>query len=341
MQRLIIYLVLFLSTITLPQSKQQFAELGDFKLTSGEILYNCTLGFRTIGELNSDSSNVVIYPTWFGGTSEALYSLVAKNGFIDTSKYFVIAIDALANGISTSPSNSELQKRNDFPDITIDDMVNSQYKMLRGTFGFEHIYAIVGGSMGGMQALQWIVSYPNFIDKAVAYVSSPRRSTYDRLLMEFREEMIETYQKIGADESIINKMINYTNQLFSRSPEYFIENVSHENFQEFIEKKIENRDQSKTFTVDNHLVQLKAMMKHNIYKDYNNSVEETAYHIKTKLLLIMNKTDMLVHPSASLELANSFDCEVYMLDNNCGHLGVGCEISKCSKIIDNFLVNSN
>ncbi len=335
--KFIFYTLLLISSFLFPQSEQRFAEIGNLELLNGSTLFNCKIGYRTFGKLNPDSSNVVIYPTWFGGTSEHISGLIGKGKIVDSSKYFVIAIDALANGVSTSPSNSKLQSGNNFPEITIDDMVNSQYKMLKEHFGFKHIHAIIGGSMGSMQALQWIVSYPNFISKAIPYVASPRRSTYDRLIMQFRKKTIETYRELGADDKLISTMINYTTQLFVRSPEYIIENISHDDFESYIYKKIENREPSKTFTIDNHLAQLKAMISYNIYKDFNNSVAETARHIKAKVFLILGETDMLVHPAPALELADELGCKVLLLENNCGHLAPGCELQKCSNYINYFL----
>ncbi len=338
--KFVLFTIVLISSLLFPQAKQQFAEIGNLKLLSGCTLFNCKIGYRTFGKLNSDSSNVVIYPTWFGGTSQHISNLIGEGGIVDSSKYFVIAIDALANGVSTSPSNSKLQSGKDFPEISIDDMVNSQYKMLTENFRFKHIHAIIGGSMGSMQALQWIVSYPNFISKAIPYVASPRRSTYDRLIMQFRKRIIETYRELGADDKLINTMLNYTTQLFVRSPEYIIENISHDDFESYLDKKIENREPSKTFTIDNHLAQLKAMISYNIYKGFNNSVTETAQHIKTKVFLILGKTDMLVHPAPALELADELGCKVLLLENNCGHLAPGCELKKCGIQISSFLKGS-
>lgn len=50
------------------QSLQRFANIGDLKLQSGKTLYNCQIGYRTFGSINVDSSNIIIYPSWFGGT---------------------------------------------------------------------------------------------------------------------------------------------------------------------------------------------------------------------------------------------------------------------------------
>jgi homoserine O-acetyltransferase len=325
-------------SIVFPQGEQQFATIGDLQLESGATLLNCKVGFRTFGKLNSDSSNIIIYPTWFGGTSEHIKNSIGKNKLADDSKYFIIAIDALANGVSTSPSNYKLQSGEKFPEIAIEDMVNSQYKLLTEHFGVKHIFAIIGGSMGSMQALQWIVSYPDFIDKAIPYAATPRRSSYDQLIMAFRLKMIKSYRELGAADDFINTMINYTTQLFVRSPEYRIEHTSYEEFPAYLEK-VENRKPSKTFSIDNHLAQLEAMATYNIYKNYNNSIAETVKHIHTEVFFILGKTDMLVHPAPALELAEILNCKVLLLENNCGHLALGCDLQKCSFEINKFLSN--
>src|SRR5947209_8395270 len=102
-----IMLVLFLAVMARAQEGQQFAELGDFKLESGATIRNCRLGYRTFGKLNAAKSNAVIFPTWFTGTSEELVEQVGPKGIIDASRYFVVTIDALGDGVSSSPSNSK------------------------------------------------------------------------------------------------------------------------------------------------------------------------------------------------------------------------------------------
>ena len=91
--------------------EQQFAALGDFKLKSGEVIRDCRIGYRTFGRLNEQKSNAIVLPTWASGTSEQLKSNIGPGRLMNSEKYFVIAIDALGNGVSSSPSNSKLQPR--------------------------------------------------------------------------------------------------------------------------------------------------------------------------------------------------------------------------------------
>ena len=176
----ILTIVLFTSLFA--QSEQLLAEIGNFKLVSGETIYKCKIGYRTFGTLNTEKSNAVLYPTWFGGKSESLANLIGPDKVVDSEEYFVIAVDALGNGVSSSPSNCEYQSNKNFPEITIKDMVNSQYKLLTEHLGIKKLHGMIGGSMGGMQVFEWIVSYPDFMEKAIAYVGSPKLTSFDILL---------------------------------------------------------------------------------------------------------------------------------------------------------------
>ena len=64
--------------------QQQFASLGDFKLESGEAIRDCRLGYRTFGQLNSDKSNAILFPTWFTGTTAQLVELVGPGKIVDS-----------------------------------------------------------------------------------------------------------------------------------------------------------------------------------------------------------------------------------------------------------------
>jgi homoserine O-acetyltransferase/O-succinyltransferase len=328
-------LIIFSSTLVTAQSQQQFAEIGTLELVSGELITNCNIGYRTFGKLNADSSNVIIYPTWFEGTTENVGRLIEKYIFIDTSKYFIIAMDALGNGISTSPSNYNVYKIKTCPEISIRDMVNSQYKMLTEVFKLKHIFAAVGGSLGAMQVLEWSVAYPNFISKIVAYVGTPKMSTYDLLWINAQLNIIQTGKHYGVTEKEIRKSLAMMMAGIGRTPDYIVEKVKPEDFQNYL-KDFDN-EYSSTFTLEDYENQLKAIMHHDIAKGFNGSMEDAANSINAKLFLIISETDLLVNPIETKRFAKLTNAKTMILNNNCGHLAVSCEIERCREEIALFL----
>jgi homoserine O-acetyltransferase len=79
---------------------QQFATLGDFKLVNGGVIRDFRIGYRTLGTLNAGRSNAILFPTWFTGKSIDLVNSVQHDKLIDTSRYFVIFVDAIGDGVS-------------------------------------------------------------------------------------------------------------------------------------------------------------------------------------------------------------------------------------------------
>lgn len=161
---------------------QQFAMLGDFKLQSGAVIRDFRIGYRTLGKLNPDKSNAILWPTWLGGRSEELLQFVGPGNVVDISKYFVILADSIGNGVSTSPSNSSSQPLMKFPAFTIRDMVESEHRLVTQVLRLEHLHAVMGLSMGGMQAFEWAVAYPDFMDLTIPMAGSPQSTSYDKLL---------------------------------------------------------------------------------------------------------------------------------------------------------------
>jgi homoserine O-acetyltransferase len=119
--------------------EEKFASLGDFRLYSGEVIRDCKIGYRSVGELNAAKSNAVLFPIFSGGTSKDLTGLVGPGKFVDSSKYFVILVDSLGNGVSSSPSNSTLQPHMLFPKFTIRDIVESEHDLVMKTLGISHL----------------------------------------------------------------------------------------------------------------------------------------------------------------------------------------------------------
>jgi homoserine O-acetyltransferase len=148
---------------------QSFAE-GDLKLESGEAIKDFSISYVTHGKLNEKKSNAILMVTAISGNHHRIDFMIGPGKALDPDKYFIVCTDAIANGLTTSPSNSKTQPRMSFPKFGIRDMVESQYRLMKEKFGIDHVVAVIGPSMGGMQALQWGVSHPDYMDALVAMV---------------------------------------------------------------------------------------------------------------------------------------------------------------------------
>jgi homoserine O-acetyltransferase/O-succinyltransferase len=313
---------------------QQFADLGDFSLEDGGFLKDCRIGYRIIGTINADSSNIIMYPTWFGGTSEHIYHLIRIHAFLDTMRYAVIAVDAPGNGVSTSPSNSRFQPGSAFPAIRIIDMARTQYALLR-ELGIGRIHAVIGGSMGGMQCFEFICEYPEVADKAVLYVTTPRESAYDILRGKIGQSIIELGREYGIPESEYMKPLRIIQLLNGKSPGFFAQEMEAKEAWSLLEDF--NDYEPGVFPADNFYCQSHAISLHDISWRDGGDMDRTAKRIRTEMLIIVNRQDHMVNPHPALELAEQTRSRKLVLDNERGHLGVTHEIRKVRRSISRFL----
>src|SRR5262249_11477652 len=151
----------------------QRIHLGDLALEGGEAIRNFEISYVTHGTLSSAADNAILVLTAIGSIHHRLDFLIGPGRPLDPDRYFIICADAIGNGMTTSPSNSPAQPDLAFPRFAIRDMVESQ-RMLVNRLGIRQLVAVVGASMGGMQALQWGVSAPDRMRSIVALVPMAR-----------------------------------------------------------------------------------------------------------------------------------------------------------------------
>ena len=144
------------------------AALGTLALESGESIENFEQAYVTHGELDAQKSNVILVCASLTGNHRRLDFLIGPGKALDPARWFVVATNPIGNGLSTSPSNSRTQPRMRFPRFNIRDMVAAQYRLLMEHLRIHRVRAVVGASMGGMQALQWAASHPRFMRAVVA-----------------------------------------------------------------------------------------------------------------------------------------------------------------------------
>lgn len=178
-------------------------------LKSGEVLPSYDLIYETYGTLNADKSNAVLichalsgnhhvagkhseadkYPGWWD-------NMIGPGRPLDTNRFFVIGLNNLG-GCHGSTGPSSLNPATgkpwgaDFPVVTVEDWVASQAR-LADHLGIQQLAAVIGGSLGGMQALQWTLSYPDRVRHALVIASAPNLTAQNMAFNEVARQAIMT-----------------------------------------------------------------------------------------------------------------------------------------------------
>jgi len=155
--------------------------IKNFKFTSGEVLPELRLHYRTLGRPQRDASgkvrNAVLIIHGTGGSGAAFAAnpifggeLFVPGGVLDANRYFLIIPDALGHGGSSKPSDG-LRAR--FPRYGYIDMVEAQYRLVTEGLQVNHLRLVMGTSMGGMHTWIWGERYPDFMDALMPLGSLP------------------------------------------------------------------------------------------------------------------------------------------------------------------------
>jgi homoserine O-acetyltransferase len=309
-------------------------------LESGRILEPFDIAYETYGQMNEAKDNIVLVCHALSGSHHAagLYEGDRKPGWwdgligpgkgVDTDTHFVIATNVIGSCFgSTGPMSpqypSEEPYRLRFPVVTIKDMIRAQ-KQLLSSLGIHHVKAIVGGSMGGMQALQFAVDYPNFADRIIAlaatYATRPWTIAFNKVAMEaIRNDprfANGNYPKGAFDEEGLSGLaigriaghISYLSpqsmdEKFGRSyvgTDGLFELFGRYEVERYLEYNTANF--ARTFDPLSYLYIVKAINTFNLSRGYD-SLYEAISRIKAHVHLISFSGDMLFFPDEMAHIA--------------------------------------
>lgn len=285
------------------------AHIGDFKLDNGGTIRDCIVGYRTYGALAADKSNVIVVLTWFGGTTAGLEQWIGPGKLYDSSKYFIVSIDAFGDGISSSPSNGANET------FTMRDMVRAQHEFLTRELKLDHVLAVSGLSMGGMQTFQWIASYPHFMTKAIPIVGSPKLTAYD--LMFWKAELSVIASPNGMDAAAD------MNDLHLHTPAWVNAHVK-----DVDAARREHREFLSHINVNNYASQLRMMI--------GLDIGPPPAKLPQTLVVIADQ-DLTVNPAPASDFARATGSELLTLTSDCGHLATSCENSRLTAEVNRFL----
>lgn len=213
--------------------KPQYHILKDFQFESGEVLPELKLEYATQGIKKLDNegniTNAFIYLHGWSGdytSVENLKSVIGPGKAIDTNHYYVISPTALGAPGSSAPSTSPL--KTEFPRYNIKDMVKAHYQLITRGLGIKHLKGIMGTSMGGFQALNWGIEYPDFLDFLILNGTSHRISNrmygvYDLMNQIIKDDSGYENGNYTENPAKVMEKSAYLSFLWSLSPENYEE----------------------------------------------------------------------------------------------------------------------
>jgi homoserine O-acetyltransferase len=158
-------------------------QLGDVTLQSGQVLRGAQLAYVTRGQLAPRGDNAVLFPTYYTGTHRQNLAMVGAGRALDPEKYFIVIVNLLGNGESSSPSNHPTQGAAQFPRISMLDNVQAQWRLLEH-LRVERLALAFGWSMGAQQAYHHAALYPERVERLLAVCGSARTSPHNRVFLE-------------------------------------------------------------------------------------------------------------------------------------------------------------
>ena len=356
-------------------------------LESGRILEPYQIAWTTYGKLNSYRDNVILVTHALTGSHKPVKeegceifnngwwdTLIGDGKAIDTKKYFVISTNVIGSPFgSTSPISpiNPLNPTNElyrfrFPVITIRDMVRAQHILLQ-SWGIRRVKAIIGGSMGGMQALQFGVDYPNFAEKIIAIASTwatqPWTIAFNRVTQEaiMRDPKfqngnysIDEVAQNGLDGLAIGRMAGHISFLSHHSmKKKFGRNYLKDDgyydingrFQVDSYLQYNGNKFSKKFDPLSYLYLTKAINIFDLSNGFE-SLQQALEGVIAKTILISFSGDLLFLPSELEEVQKAMEeigkgqlVKYFEIDSNYGHDAFLVEFDKFQDIIKNELKN--
>lgn len=349
-------------------------------LESGRILEPYDITYETYGELNDDKSNVVVICHALTGSHHCAGTyedenkagwwdaLIGPKKAINTDKYFVICANVIGSCFGSSgPMSPQLPHHNPyrykFPVVTIKDMVKAQ-RILFDRLGIHNVYAIIGGSMGGMQALHFALHYPKFASKVISlaatHATQPWAIAFNKVAQEsilkdpdFKQGYYDSdiIKERGLSGMAVGRMAGHISFLSHESMndkfgrEYKRTDGLYELFGKFqIESYLEYNGYNFTKWFDplSYLYIIKAINIYDLSRGFD-SLQDAMKKISTELHLISFSKDQLFKSSEMKELSDTLTQIGYKnhyykdIKSDYGHDAFLVEFDKFDKYIKDIL----
>ena len=333
---------------------RHFQHKGDFQLERGSYLRDIEIAYSTFGRLNEKKDNVIWVCHALTANSDVADwwpNTVVKDGFLDPEKWFVVCANILGSHygstgpLSLNPETGE-KYYNDFPKLTIRDMVKAHI-LLSNYLGIGEIYAVIGSSLGGFQAMEWALMQSERIKKLVLIATDTSVSPWAAGLNETQRMAIESDAEYGEhrDDAGIKGLAaaraiallsyrgasgyNLSQKNREETPEFSHRVASYQRYQ--------GEKLCKRFNAFSYMTILDAFDSHDITRG-RGDLELTLKGIKAKAACISITTDILFPPEKVKMISDLLpDSEYFELSSEFGHDGFLVEHAQLNSILKSFL----
>jgi len=357
-----------------------FADLPDkFILENGRELGPITVAYETYGNLNNTHDNVILVEHALTASSHAAGKnfpeennpgwwdvMIGPGKAFDTDKYFVICSNILGSCYGTTgPSSVNSQTGqpygSSFPVVSIRDIVRVQHQLLKH-LEIERIHSIAGGSMGGMQAIEWALQYPDMVDSLLLIATAARSSPQSIAMHKVGIQAImndpnwNSGNYYGSDLPekglSIARMLGHITYLsdgwlwekFGRKHDDSVKIKSSLDSKFEIEKYLEYQGSKfvKRFDANSYIYIMRCLDLYDAGEGYPN-LNESFKRIKCKKVLVVSYTSDWLYPSyqsselADALIANNINVSYNEIDSPYGHDSFLIDYKKLNPLINNFL----
>jgi len=309
------------------------------KLDCGKIINDFPVAYETYGTLNEKKDNAILVFHALTGDQfvSGINPITKKDGWwshavgpkkaIDTNKYFVICANVIGGCMgSYGPSDIDSATNKilgtNFPVITINDMVNAQYNLL-DFFKIDKLFCVAGGSMGGMQVLQFVSNFPNKAKIAIPIACTASHSAQNIAFNELGRQSIMADAK-WVNGNYSNEKLNPNKGLSVARMAAHITYLSKQGLQEKFGRKLQERDDLKfsfdadfqiesylryqgsvfvdRFDANSYLYITRAMDYFDLIKQYDGNLSKAFMKTKTKFFIISFTSDWLYPTSENKDI---------------------------------------
>ncbi|MBY6037786.1 homoserine O-acetyltransferase [Fictibacillus nanhaiensis] len=339
-------------------------KIGDFTLESGQVIMDAELAFEKAG--NSTGPVILLchaltgnqyaygtkeHPGWWRG-------LIGAGCYIDTNHYQVITFNVLGGCSGSTGPTSVNEKtgssyRNTFPFVTVRDMVRAERQALE-VLGIPRLLAVLGGSLGGMQALEWAVQFPYLIEKVFVFAATPYLSDYGIAFNRIAITAIEndSVYKSGKREEgerlVGLEIARMVGLLTYRQPKLFNDRFQREVRERDADGKpffqvdsyltYQGEKLTRRFDVDSYLTLLYAMNAHDIGNKLG-GWKRAASQIQAEVYCFGYEGDLLYPPDVMEDFVKHTRYGTfYSIDTDFGHDGFLVEFEKWGPIVKEALI---